>query len=602
MNSVRAPIVCLLTAIGLAACVARGDAKVETTDIGLNGKAVGISISPHLKHIALLSQQGSRYSLYMDGTAGPRIEALYWTNGTFFNASSAGGWVGQIPVLFDDTGEHWTYCYKAGADTVIMLDGKELVRGPMQPNLAMPLTFSRGGKYLAWGFGHNIYVDGKPGPESRALPRLIFSPDGTHYAYTDEEEGSPSKWAVVDGKQVNFFGDIDQFAANNHLLSIVHDNANHAAIFVMDGKPRFKAANVGKIWTSADGKEIAMIITPAPNAKPILTVNGKTVPAAEGAFVQSVFFSPDGKRYAAHCQAGNDQFMIVDGKKGDVYNSIPEQVGPYNRTQLMWIDPSIELKWADVPKAPAFTSDSSKFVYIASANNSNYLMTEDGEYDDFTGSPGQTELAFSGSGGHYGFLGMAPNHKQAVVIDGKSTVLGQAGGAGQLMLSGLSFSPDGAHYGVVVGSGISSLYVDGKQMPGNIMGQKYIFSPDGKHVLYEAGNSAMAMDGKIIPTDPPFQAASFPFFSPDSQHVYWIHTGRIPNTTDTQELFVDGKPVAHFNDLGLGHGLTLDYTITPNGVLTFITRTENNLTRFVVTPDSNIDAMLAGAKPAPVQS
>jgi hypothetical protein len=166
-----------------------------------------------------------------------------------------------------------------------------------------------------------------------------------------------------------------------------------------------------------------------------------------------------------------------------------------------------------------------------------------------------------------------------------------------MTLAGLSFSPDGSHYGVLVGQGITTLYVDGKPIPGNISGQQYLFSPNGKHVLYVTINSMMAMDGKIIATDPPNQNASFPFFSPDSQHVYWIRTGRIANTTDAQELVVDGKAATHFNDIGFGHGPAFNREITPNGVLTFITRTEGNLTRFVVTPDSNLDAMLATSKP-----
>ena len=107
------------------------------------------------------------------------------------------------------------------------------------------------------------------------------------------------------------------------------------------------------------------------------------------------------------------------------------------------------------------------------------------------------------------------------------------------------------------------------------------------------------MDGKIIPTDPPYQNASFPFFSPDSKHVFWIHTGRIANTKDTMQLVLDGKPVTHFDDVNLGQGLTFNYIFAPDDTLTFITRTEGNLTRFVLTPDSSIDAMLATAKPAP---
>src|SRR6516225_2237638 len=95
-------VCCAVAVLGLWASWLRADAKVETTDIGLNGRAIGISIAPQLKHVALLAQQGSRYCVYMDGQAGPRIEALCSNSGSPFNAGSSGNWVGQIPVLFAD--------------------------------------------------------------------------------------------------------------------------------------------------------------------------------------------------------------------------------------------------------------------------------------------------------------------------------------------------------------------------------------------------------------------------------------------------------------------------------------------------------------------
>ncbi len=100
----------VLGIVCLSGSQVRGDPKVDTMDIGLNGNAVGCSIGPHCLHVAVLAQQGSRYTVYMDGVAGPKIEGLLYTGGTYFNAN--GNWVGQIPVLFSDDGAHWAYCYE----------------------------------------------------------------------------------------------------------------------------------------------------------------------------------------------------------------------------------------------------------------------------------------------------------------------------------------------------------------------------------------------------------------------------------------------------------------------------------------------------------
>jgi hypothetical protein len=99
----------LVSAAFLPASFALGDPKVDISDAG-PATAVGCSISPKGMHVAVLAQTGSRYTLYMDGTAGPRMEQMDWTGGAGFNAGSPGGWVGAIPVLWTPDGAHWTYC------------------------------------------------------------------------------------------------------------------------------------------------------------------------------------------------------------------------------------------------------------------------------------------------------------------------------------------------------------------------------------------------------------------------------------------------------------------------------------------------------------
>ncbi len=318
MSRIHQIVLGVLGVLFLTANFALADPQVKSEDVGQQGNAVGCSIAPHLKHLAVLVAKGSRYMVYIDGVAGPRIDLLLYTGGTQFNANSGANWVGQVPVLFSDDGNHWTYCYRVGGDTVIMWDGKEVTRGSMQPNLQMPLTFSKGGQHLAWGFDNRIFMDGKAGPQSRYAPQLFFSPDGSRYAYQGTQVGGNTQWAVVDGRQVNYFGEINQFMTTNHLLSLYPNPAGGSILFVMDGKPQFKAAGIGHVWTSPDGKQIAIELTPSPNAKQILTVNGKIVPGSEGVSVANVYFSPDGKRYAANCNSpGGTHFMIIDGKKQD---------------------------------------------------------------------------------------------------------------------------------------------------------------------------------------------------------------------------------------------------------------------------------------------
>ncbi len=269
-------------------------------------------------------------------------------------------------------------------------------------------------------------------------------------------------------------------------------------------------------------------------------------------------------------------------------------MGPDNYQQMQWTDP-LNTDSSTWPKTPAFTADSSNFVYYANTAAGSFFMTQDGEYDDFTCSTGLTPM-LSPVGGHYGFIGESRNHKKAVMVDGKAQVFSPKGNA-QLNISCLSFSPDGGHYAFVNGY---VLYEDGKPMDGGIDGQKYLFSPDGKHIAYCSYGSPLAIDGKLVQTDVVHRSANFPFFSPDSRHFYWTTVfGRIANTTDTNQIFLDGKPVAHFSDDGTGHSGIFNYEFSPDGALTFIVRTDGELTRYTVTPDSNIDAMLSAAKPAP---
>ncbi|MGA3068012.1 MAG: hypothetical protein ABSF29_14300 [Tepidisphaeraceae bacterium] len=584
-------MVCLL------ASAVRGDPNVDATDISVNGNAVGFNAGPHVKHYLVLVAKGSRFVLYIDGQAGPTFDSMNWTGGASFNSS--GDWVGTIPVLFTPDGEHYAFCYKDGAQLVIDLDGKEFARisTPQSGSLQMPLTFSNNGQYLAWADDNTIYVNGKPGPQARYLPQINFSPDGSHYAYTGTVVGGNNEWAVVDGRQVNYFGEINQYSSNNHLLSVYHDDPSNTSILVMDGRPILRAYNIRNIWTSPDAKQIAFQIQPdGTSSKTIVNVDGKNVPDAEGVYISGIYFSPDGKRYALDCNdpAGGN-FMIIDGKKQDTYASIPNQLNIDYMTNYEWANGLGQIDAGKLaPHTPAFTSDSSKFVYLATANGKNFLMTEDGEYDDYTIT--YQKLTVAPAGGHYGFIGSNHAKKEAVVIDGKPVFTTQLRSASGIQaIQDLVFCPDGGHY-AFIGEDLY-LYEDGNKLPGGVGGQDFVFSPNGNHLAYVTFRDGVAVDGKILADPGPGHGVLMPIWSADSKHFYFISTGSTPNSKDTHQLYCDGKMVAHFMDVNTVSDF--NYDLSPQGVLTFISRTDGTLTKFVVTPDSDIDTVLATAKPAP---
>ena len=63
-------------------------------------------------------------------------------------------------------------------------------------------------------------------------------------------------------------------------------------ILLLNGKPEIKANSFRQMTISPDGKQIAMIITPQPNAPSFLTVNGKQVAGTEGLPSRESLFQP----------------------------------------------------------------------------------------------------------------------------------------------------------------------------------------------------------------------------------------------------------------------------------------------------------------------
>ncbi len=221
----------LVSLIGLATSTAMADPKVDQDQLDPDGQGINASASPQGDHIAVLIAKGSRYVVSIDGVEGPKIEALlYNTAGNAYQAPSywAGG---NLPVLFSNEGGHNVYFGKVGNEYIVVLDGKELARGPIAAcPQGFPPFFAPGGKHFFYSIGegetYRTVVDGKPGPAMHLPPQITVSADGAHYAYVNYGHTPNENWAVVDGRQVNFFGDNLQYSGRDVLVSSTRGDPN----------------------------------------------------------------------------------------------------------------------------------------------------------------------------------------------------------------------------------------------------------------------------------------------------------------------------------------------------------------------------------------
>ncbi|HEY1764894.1 MAG TPA: hypothetical protein VGF85_08205 [Opitutaceae bacterium] len=430
------------------------------------------------------------------------------------------------------------------------------------------------------------------------LPSIAFSPDGQHYAY----EGAYTNagigiWSLVDGRQVNFFGDRLQYTGRDSLVSLLPVPGGIGLL--LNAKPEIKASRLDLMWISPDGIQIAMVITPNPSTPSFLTVNGKTIDGTQGLNVEKVYFSPDGKRWAALCdKKTGSKFMIVDGQKGNDYANIPislQSIDNIMHWRNQTDDPNASDYSAFQLPVPGFTADSSKFVYVAVAGGREFMIVDGTESTGYQNNAGFAPL-LSTVGHRIGILGTAPNQKQHIVIDGAEIDYGPSATSGTgTQLKQFTFSPGAKHFAFIEGY---TVYLDGVAQPGILQGT-YLFSPDGSHIAYEtqvSGRPSLMMDGKVI-SDKTGVVTRISF-SPHSQHVFWYSTGNSPAlaTKDDKLLYIDGKPATH-SALPL-NGWPLRYSFSADDTVTFMALTDGSIRRFRVTPDSNLAAALGAARVA----
>lgn len=232
--------------------------------------------------------------------------------------------------------------------------------------------------------------------------------------------------------------------------------------------------------------------------------------------------SPDARRVAYAAKRDGKEFVIVNGRAGKLYDDI--------------------YSW------PSFSPDGKHLVYVANQGQKKLLVidgNEVGGYEDYG------QVLFSPDGKRWAYIGIRQGYKY-VVIDG---VEGKA--RKEMSHLPLFFSVDGKHLAYEADDYI---VIDGveQKLLGNILGIPWVLSPDGTRTAYRVENLFNeprdqpdlypVIDGVLIRKH--CVGSSF-VFSPDSKHVCYDafyrndKTGRI----DTQCIVIDGIEGKRYNNI-----------------------------------------------------
>lgn len=618
LNRTAQPLLVLLGMSAVLHLPLQAGAKLEEEIIAPLGTGTSYGVSPRGARVATVTASGSRQVVLIDGVAGEKYDQIYGLDGgAFYGAGSGLANPGMFSVAFSPDGTRYAYAARRGEEYVVILDGKEISRGPVPAAKLfgyMPLTFSRQGKHLVWMTtadkftGFHVVVDGKVEPKGGLSDlKIISNADDTRHAYTTKNpEDRKTDLLIVDGKIASYFGNDPQFTADGKVLVTTSYSGTGQMSVLMDGKAVFTGENIGPVTLAKTGRRYAFVASEGKSPPTMyLYVDGKKVAGTEGAF--RVFLSPDGKHHAALCRTkANSVFVVHDGKRGLEYANINQDTQP-----------------------PRFTPDSSQFVYVAFNAGRAFIVTNGEESDGQVGIAGNPVFAPQGNRLAY-VTADYPNQLQSVVVDGKPQPQPKGIAVDH---AGIVFSAAGDHYAFsTMGWNASpggGLFIDGKevtevQLQGGVQSarderynqaDRFILSPDGSHYAVSAVSRTDPAMGRGLYVDGQRVGESFRTsytrvaFTPDSKHLTWVAEEMpAPNQKLQYALYVDGERVVRFDrESQLSQSMTAipaAWDMTDAGVIKFLAYKPEGIVRYTVTPspDMDISKMVSGAKEAYVKA
>lgn len=569
-------------------------AKVESQVLVVGEPGLQYSISPAGQHLAAVVLRGSRQVLVHDGVDGPRFDQILPI------PEVLGGF---NKMTWSDDGSRYAYYGRVGQEYVVIVDGKEVSRGPWSAELAgqgqtpvWRLGFTPGGKhwYLIiqtrdqYRQHWQLVIDGKPGPVSDSSVEPLFSQDGEHHAYILQRNpttGQRSSALILDGKPTPYQAGEPQFTADGlHLFTKRMIPSAGATEVLADGAPFMRGASIQLHMAPVGPGVLGVVWTPFVNSvrSTFLTVGNRKVPGSDctaSAGLDAVYISADGKHYAARCPSA---WMLVDGKKGMEY--------PEGLSNL------------------AFTADG-RAVYQAKSNGKTFMIVGDQESDGYVSilpelvrtRAQQRTINFQPApaiirGNTVAYVARLSqiDQRTVVVVNGKAFPATNA--------VEVSLSPDGSRHAFMSGHPYQSVSLDGVAIPGmtndpSLAGigfqDNFKWSPDSKHIAWAAvgegrTRTGVAIDGKFFPT------AVAPRFLRDGRHLVWLTRGQPGHL-----IFVDGEPGLELpQNLPLENEADIYWSMGQDGVITLVAQDGESIKRFRITPgtSTSVETLLAKAK------
>jgi len=573
------------------------DPKLEQQEVGPVAQDVQYVVSARNAHLATVGRKGSRMVVTIDGVSGPKFDEILPARPYVDPRNSPPEMQQPQPVVFSPDGSRYAYVGRQSQELVLFVDGKESLRTPMAGISGVEVRVAFGGddaKHIYYAqscaTGFELWIDGQKQPGSylssgsgESATDPVITRDGAHWAYVAQIERD-KRTLVLDGKDAGYLGESPQFTADGqHFFCLVRQGP--IVNLVVDGKPKVKSDGINRLCMAPAGNGFAAVLQRLQPPGEFLIMNGKKVEGSDCLNITRVVLSPDGKRCAALCVVSNQaQFVLVDGKKGLEYFNI-------------------------IASSIAFSPDSSKLGYVATAGAKAFVVINEDESDEFQPLP---SFAFSADGKRVVYTGSRSGSAMSfpVFVDDKPEQLSQG-----MNIDSFEFSPDGSRY-AYLGPGANNgepILVDGKNS--GLCG-RFKFSPDSQHFAcagYRAadGKRGLFVDGTLVYANER-DARSFAF-TPDSKHLCWISS-----EADAFVTYVDGQAVARCDNtlaftqlealppltrlgpdgqMHMVKELPSGWQVGPDGVLTLLGPVGAAVQRFRVTPaaDSSLATLLAKA-------
>lgn len=614
MKTYSRVVIAAATLLALAPETSFG-AKVEELVVGPVVEQQGLPFfpytpSPRGAHLGTANRKGSRFAVTVDGVEGPRFDEIFSPNwpAVDMRKMTAGT---PPPVVFSRDGKRHAYVGRQGDQWVVMVDGKEALKLPPEQrnstSIAMEFSGEDGKRFLfsrSKFEGSELWVDGQKWPgtyqSNTSETSPVISPDGKIVACVMMLSREKST-LIINGKDMGFAPAIGKFwftPDSQHFVTIAPSPKGDTLI--MDGKALGTSRGIDTVYISPVGNRIAAVISHmGPNGMQdgyVLLVDGKPVPATHGANTpKPVIFSPDGKHWAALCGKAGAQFVVIDGKKGQEYQSISDIREA--QSGRPWLEGGSQF---------FFTGDSSKMVYVANQGGKSFVVVNEDESDGLNFLAG---LRNSADGKHLAYWEGSGNPAK-LFVDGK--VVAKTPRA----FNQFKFNPDGSRYAYQSHLDDGGTYLDGQKtglvcMIANDT-YEYVFSPDGQHLAFMGTRPTDIKQGIWVDREliTPGQNSRFCAFTPDSQHVYWVVSEHLGGGKHQYIVHLDGKPVARFDAfttfdrvynypiIGRLSTPPAGWDLTDDGVLNVIGPVGDEIKRFTITPtaETSLATMFADAK------